>query len=557
MSTVDLQAIESLITARTTLLSALSGLRINASQLQKGCQSDDPDLIEPLEAVLNGLKEMVRLCETKLPITVRQGQELSKHLDEGGWHKYERTFVHDLRNPLGVVLGYNEILDETLEDFALEVEYANSRWIEPLRTLIESFSNQLHHLNQSLDRLFSARPTRDVSSKVTTLIPMSDSSPLDRTPFADMAMKKLGISSQLTPNAISVLRDQEEVISRVAQILIVDDNQSNRDLLSSMLSREGYQTITASSAEEALSRLEEGEGKFDLILLDLVMPDVTGYELLEQLKFSSKWRKIPVLMISGDNEIESTIRCIERGAEDFLQKPFNRVLLKARIGACIQKKFLMDETEEQNKRFKDLLNRILPISVVKRLDEGEDQIADRFHSTTIIFSDLVGFTKMSAELTPSQLISVLDEVFSAFDELADRFGVEKIKTIGDAYMAASGLPISRDDHADAAVEMGLEMIKALERVRLKLQLPLKMRVGIHSGPVAAGIIGQNRFLYDVWGDTVNLASRLEASGQPSAVHLSDDTAKLLKKTFPLQSTGGVDIKGKGMIESHLLFAFPV
>ena len=192
--------------------------------------------------------------------------------------------------------------------------------------------------------------------------------------------------------------------------------------------------------------------------------------------------------------------------------------------------------------------------MVQRLDAGEKQIADRFESTSILFSDLVGFTRLSARLSPATLIETLEQVFSAFDAVAARYGVEKIKTIGDAYMVAAGLPTARDDHADALVSMGLEMISALKSIRDRLALPLEMRIGIHSGPVAAGIIGESRFLYDVWGDTVNIAARLEANGQPGLVHISEETHQLLTRPYQLTPTGGVHLKGKGLVESFLVSA---
>ena len=154
----------------------------------------------------------------------------------------------------------------------------------------------------------------------------------------------------------------------------------------------------------------------------------------------------------------------------------------------------------------------------------------------------------------SQLVDLLDDIFSAFDHLANAYGVEKIKTIGDAYMAAAGLPIAREDHADVLLQMGLAMITKLAELKETFGLPLEMRVGIHSGPVAAGIIGEKRFLYDVWGDTVNIAARLEANGQPGHVHLSEETKLALTqgKNYPLISTGGVHLKGKGFVESYLV-----
>ena len=501
--------------------------------------------MEPLSAISNSLRDMVQLTEQRLPSTLEDGTALGQHLDEGGWHKFERKFVHDLRNPLGVVLGYSELLEETLEE--ISEEEGGIAWMDNLNESVVIFAEQLQHFNKSLEGLFPQRGKLDAHR--TTLIPMSESPRPVRTPTPVRTQTSQNLlSSSITLNEIQQAISQYQ--QEVPRVLVIDDSQSNRELLCSMLRREGLIGEAAANAEEALERLQQQT--YDLILLDLVMPGVTGYDLLLQLKESPRWRRLPVLMISGDNEVESAIRCIEVGAEDFLLKPFNRVLLNARISACIDKKRLADEMIEQNKRYKSLLNRILPAAVVQRLDRGERQIADRFESTSILFSDLVGFTRLSSRLSPAMLIKTLDRVFSAFDAIAAESGVEKIKTIGDAYMAAAGLPVAREDHADALVQMGLKMISVLTNLCEELGIPLKMRIGIHSGPVAAGIIGENRFLYDVWGDTVNLAARLEASGQPGAIHISDETRRVLAQSYHLTATGGIQLKGKGLIDSFLI-----
>ena len=537
--------IESLIDVKGKINSVLRGLAVYVQQLENGNFSSDPDLTEPLVAISSSVKDMVTLVQTKLPSNQSEGLQISENLDEGGWHKFERKFVHDIRNPLGVVLGYSEILEETLEE--LSEEEGGVLWMDNLRENVLIFSTQLQHFNKSIDSLFPQRTQLSVNR--STLIPMSDTPRVIRTPAPAKATDSFFMPENQTLSEIqkAITEYQQEA----PRVLVIDDSQSNRDLICSMLRREGLIGEEAGNAEEALKRLEEKE--FDLILLDLVMPGVTGYDLLLQLKASDKWKRLPILMISGDSEIESAIRCIEVGAEDFLQKPFNRVLLKARIGACIEKKYLADEMEAQNKRYKSLLNRILPAAVVKRLDRGEQQIADRFESTSILFSDLVGFTKLSARLSPAVLIKTLDRVFSAFDAIAEEYGVEKIKTIGDAYMAAGGLPESRDDHADILLQAGLAMIKKLAEIKETLGLPLEMRIGIHSGPVAAGIIGESRFLYDVWGDTVNIAARLEANGKPGLVHISEETKQALTlDIYQMTATGGVHLKGKGFVESFLV-----
>ncbi len=585
--------IEALVEARASLQRSARALAHNAQQAARLADPEEEEVADSLNAIRRGLAEMEQLVLTHLPATHEEGAALAASLGEGGGQRFERKLVHDLRNPLGVALGYSEILDETLEE--LIEEGAGGAWAGELRSRLTALSEQLQHFNRSLDDIFT--PRRPDAGRVNTLIPLGDtpvaSFPAAHAPAAPLAAgagepiaptwspalpaepTKLDELSALARDLDEGLERQEQheelfeedeelragrglsekdaakaKLYRGARVLVVDDNQSNRDLLCSMLKREGIRGDEASSAKEALFRLDCAS--YDLILLDLVMPEVTGDALLQQLKSDARYRRIPVLMISGDAEVETAIRCIELGAEDFLQKPFNRVLLKARISASIEKKRLIDEMEEQSKRHKSLLTRILPAPVVKRLDAGESMIADRFQSVSILFSDLVGFTSMSTHMSPTELILTLDEVFSAFDAIAERFGVEKIKTIGDAYMAAAGLPVAREDHADAVVLMGVEMIKALSEIRERRALPLRMRVGIHSGPVAAGIIGQKRFLYDVWGDTVNTASRLEASGAPDTVHLSLDTRVLLNNAYELHPTGGVDLKGKGVVQSFVI-----
>ena len=534
--------IESLIVAKRKIEMILRGLMVQVQQLETGNLSKDPDLVEPLLAISNSIRDMVMLIEQKLPSTLDEGLALSQQLDDGGWHKFERKFVHDLRNPLGVGLGYSELLEETLEE--ISEEEGGVAWMDNLKDSVVIFAEQLQHFNKSLEGLFPQRGKLD--SHRTTLIPMSEAPRPNRTPPPVRAHTSQNLlSSSITLSEIQQAISQYQ--QEVPRVLVIDDSQSNRELLCSMLRREGLIGEEAASAEEALEYLNKNT--YDLVLLDLVMPGITGYDLLLKLKDSPRWRRLPVLIISGDNEVESAIRCIEVGAEDFLLKPFNRVLLKARISACIDKKRLADEMVEQNKRYKSLLNRILPAAVVQRLDRGEQQIADRFESTSILFSDLVGFTRLSAQLSPAVLIKTLDRVFSAFDVVAAERGVEKIKTIGDAYMAAAGLPVAREDHADALVQMGLKMIEVLTDLRDELGLALEMRIGIHSGPVAAGIIGESRFLYDVWGDTVNLAARLEASGKPGVIHISDETRRLLSQSYHLVPTGGVNLKGKGLVDS--------
>lgn len=207
-------------------------------------------------------------------------------------------------------------------------------------------------------------------------------------------------------------------------------------------------------------------------------------------------------------------------------------------------------TEQQ--RSEALLLNTLPRPILKRLRDGETVIADRISAATILFSDIVDFTELAGRLPPETMIELLGALFARFDALAGELGLEKIKTLGDGYMAAAGVPEPRSDHAAAAAKMALAMMETAEDVALQLSQPLRLRIGLHSGPLVAGVIGTRKFVYDVWGDTVNTASRMEKLGMPGRVHLSAATRALLGTSFQCVPCGLVEVKGKGPMETYLL-----
>jgi guanylate cyclase len=206
---------------------------------------------------------------------------------------------------------------------------------------------------------------------------------------------------------------------------------------------------------------------------------------------------------------------------------------------------------EQAKAESLLLN-ILPRSIADRLKDDSTTIADQFDAASILFADVVDFTPFSERLPPSEVVGILDHLFTHFDVLADRYGLEKIKTIGDAYMVASGVPTPRPDHAQALANMALDMRDAMRQSDDVAHLGLELRIGINSGPVVAGVIGRKRFLYDLWGDAVNTASRMESHGTPGEIQVTASTRELLEDEFELAPRGTVTIKGKGAIETWYL-----
>jgi adenylate cyclase len=214
--------------------------------------------------------------------------------------------------------------------------------------------------------------------------------------------------------------------------------------------------------------------------------------------------------------------------------------------------YLVNEVERAERTNIELLNNVLPSSIAARLKKKEPTIADGFQNASILFADLAGFTPVSQKLTPDELVEMLDAIFSRFDELVEKYGLEKIKTIGDEYMVASGIPIPRDDHAQALAGFALAMRDSLAEYSAANDVDLQMRIGINSGPVVAGVIGKRRFLYDLWGDSVNTASRMESHGIPGEIQITEATRDLLYGQFSFIDRGIIDIKGKGPMQTYLL-----
>jgi class 3 adenylate cyclase len=208
--------------------------------------------------------------------------------------------------------------------------------------------------------------------------------------------------------------------------------------------------------------------------------------------------------------------------------------------------------DRAHQRSEHLLLNVLPASIASRLKAHDGTIADRFGDVTVLFADIVGFTTLSARLTPDRVVELLNELFCRYDDLAGELGLEKIKTIGDCYMVAGGLPVPRVDHAEAVAEMALAMQRVTREFRETSGEAIQVRVGLHSGPVVAGVIGKRKFIYDLWGDTVNMASRMESHGVPDAVHLTEASYDLLAGKYRMTSRGTVEIKGKGPMQTWIL-----
>lgn len=212
----------------------------------------------------------------------------------------------------------------------------------------------------------------------------------------------------------------------------------------------------------------------------------------------------------------------------------------------------VDQREQARAQSEELLLNMLPRAIAQRLRNNPGTIADIHGDASILFADIVGFTSLSASLIPRQVVELLDGLFGDFDQAAAEIGLEKIKTIGDAYMAASGVPEACPDHAERAARLGLRMIEIAREHRERTGWPIELRIGIHSGTVIAGVIGRNKLTYDIWGDAVNMAARMEAAGVPGRVQITRATQSLLRDEFEFEDRGNIDIRGLGPTPAFLL-----
>ena len=333
-------------------------------------------------------------------------------------------------------------------------------------------------------------------------------------------------------------------------VLVVDDDEANRMLLRDPLEAHGYEIIEAENGEQALQKVEQRPP--DVILLDVMMPQMDGFEVCRRLKKDALTAHIPILMVTALSERMERMMGIAAGASDFLSKPVDLQELTLRVNHAVHAKHLFDQLRTEQARAENLLLNILPRPIAERMKRGETNISEHHPDVSVLVADLVGFTTLAAHIGPDQVVHLLNEIFSGFDLLALKHGLEKIKTIGDAYMVAGGLPLPRPDHAEAIANLALDLMAEIDKFNHAYHTSIQLRIGISTGSVVAGVIGRWKFAYDLWGDTVNLACRLESLGQAGNIQVADLTYERLKDKFRFDGSRSLDIKGRGTEVVHAL-----
>lgn len=328
-----------------------------------------------------------------------------------------------------------------------------------------------------------------------------------------------------------------------AKLLIVDDHSTNRLKLSMAVRALGHVAEQAENGRVALEKMRAEA--FDLVLLDIVMPEMTGHEVLEVMRGDPELRMLPVIVVSGSNEVADAIECIQRGAEDYLAKPFDPVLLRARIGASLTKKRLNDEVRQQMTFIRDILGKYIPDTVAKQVVDGGGNLEPARTMASILITDVVGFTGIVESHPPEPLFEMLNAYFRAILDPITRHGGIINHFAGDAVMALFNVPIPDPDHADHAMQAALE-IHEITEATLFSGVKFQTRMGINTGEVIAGNVGDgSRLTYTVHGSAVNMAARLEQLNKDhgSLIMISDGTADQLKESYPLRDAGTVTLRG--------------
>jgi CheY-like chemotaxis protein/class 3 adenylate cyclase len=511
---------------------------------------------------------------------------------------------HDARTALHQVIGYGEILIEDAElgnhvqtlgalrdaladatsilavmntFLSLPEEMQEARFQGLLYRIQEDglkLVTQARHL-EMLVKLEQAEALRSdlqkFESAARILVGLSDLRHAPTTQGTAAGQPSLVVTGSAPADVLSLMPAELSSLSpstsaRVKHtLLVVDDSEANRDLLSRWLKREGYSVLLAANGLEALEKVREHA--VDLILLDVMMPELDGIAVLQALKADVRLRHLPVIMISADNDIQDVVRCIEMGAEDYLAKPFNPILLRARVGALLERRRLRDEEQRKSaelenafveiKRQKqvaeELLLNILPEKVADELRVKGFVEPMYFEDVTIVFADFAGFTLSTEQLPAVTLVHVLHKYFTAFDRIMASYELEKLKTIGDCYMFAGGMPLRSSSHPVESVLAALEMVQVVQEMASP-QGPVdwQLRVGVHTGPVIAGVVGIRKFAFDIWGDSVNLSARMESSGAPNRVNLSAATQARVKDFFSCQHRGKIKTKDGHKLDMYFV-----
>lgn len=335
----------------------------------------------------------------------------------------------------------------------------------------------------------------------------------------------------------------EPMPNELKRVLIVDDIEENLAVLTETLTREGFSPLQAKGGERAIEIARKAQP--DIILLDIKMPGMDGYETIKRLKADETTRDIPVIFLSALNQIEDKVRGFECGAVDYVSKPFQKEEVLARVSTHITLREAKRCIEAEREKSERLLHTMLPLRVAEELKNTGTSEPELFENVSVFFSDFVNFTENSRTLSPKELIGELNTLYTAFDDIMERNCCERIKTIGDAYLAVCSISGPVSDHAARMATAANEIIKFLKERNASQLLQWKIRIGLHCGDLVGGIVGTKKYLYDIFGDTVNIASRMESLADAMCVCCTKYFAEQAGSGYTFCNERSMPIKGIG------------
>ncbi len=324
-------------------------------------------------------------------------------------------------------------------------------------------------------------------------------------------------------------------------VLVVDDTPTNVAVVSGLL-KDSYRTKVATNGEKALA-IAMGPETPDLILLDVMMPGMDGYEVCRRLKANPQTADIPVIFLTAKTDSIDEEKGFEVGAVDYIHKPFSAPIVLARVKTQLALRQALFEAQEAREQADQLLHALLPKKAADEIRSIGTVIPRRYENVAVLFCDVTNFTAYCDQHEPEEVVSRLDALFVIFERITAQHGLEKIKTIGDGFMAAGGLLNQLEDPIGSAVRCGLEMASTL----IEAHLDWEVRVGVHAGPVVAGVVGQERYQFDIWGDTVNIAARMVGMAPAGRVAATQQIWEQLQSAFHGEALGEMEVKGKGTI----------
>ncbi|NOQ24811.1 MAG: response regulator [Bacteroidales bacterium] len=347
---------------------------------------------------------------------------------------------------------------------------------------------------------------------------------------------------------------------KLFKILIIEDDPICEKIIHHILENTGQnlQLIKAHNGIEALTILKKETP--DLILTDWDMPNMSGIEFCKKIRANQDFENIPVIMCTGIKTSSENLKtAFESGVVDFIRKPIDKVELMSRVNSMLMLsesyqtiKKQKEEIEAEKEKSDKLLLNILPQEIANDLKEFGEIKPKLYKDVTVFYSDIVGFTAKTMKIDLHILLSELNDIVKAFDSIMDKNSCEKIKTVGDAYVAVCGLPTTNSKHAENIINAAIDTIAYLKERNKKSKYNWEIRVGIDTGAVMGGVIGTNKYIYDIFGDPVNTASRLEQNSKTMRIHLTETTYKLVKNKYEFEEQPPLEVKGKGKMKMFFI-----